>query len=283
MEVGFLGLGAMGRPMASNLTQAGHRVVAWNRSRVECPEGVELLDSPASVAAQARTTVVMVTDAAAVRSVLFDAGGWTEGAAEGDVVVQSSTVSPTEIRSLAADLIARGMPIVDAPVSGSVAPAEKGALTVLAGGDADLVDSLAPILEPLAKAVVRCGPVGAGSAVKLAVNATLVSAVAAAGEALTWLTESEPDVSPDVMVAVMERVSPLVAGRVGALVGPPQTGQFRMRHVAKDLDLVTDAMAPTVVLQAVAAAARAAVDQGLADYDVAAFGMAARARRGENR
>ena len=279
MDIGFLGLGAMGRPMASNLARAGHRVVAWNRTRVEPPERVELLNSPADVAAEARTTVVMVTDAAAVRAVLFDHGGWVEGATAGDVLVQSSTISPAEIRAIAAELIGQGIRVVDAPVSGSAAPAEQGALTVLAGGDDDLIDSLAAVLGPLAKTVVRCGPLGAGSAAKLAANATLVSVLAAAGEALTWLADTEPEVSLDAMAAVMERISPLVARRVGALVGQPPTGQYRLRHVTKDLGLVVDAMSPTVVLQAVAEAAHAAVEQGLADFDVSAFGMAARARR----
>ena len=279
MDVGFLGMGAMGRPMAANLVRAGHRVVAWNRTRAEPPEGVELLNTPADVAAKACTTIVMVTDAAAVRAVLFGLGGWVEGASVGDVLVQSSTISPIEIRAIAAELIGHGIRVVDAPVSGSVAPAEQGALTVLAGGDNELIDSLTAVLRPLAKTVTRCGPVGAGSAVKLAANATLVSVLAAAGEALTWLADTEPEVSLDAMTAVMERISPLVARRVGALVGQPPTGQYRLRHVAKDLGLVIDAMSPTVVLWAVANAAHAAVEQGLADFDISAFGMAARARR----
>lgn len=283
MDVGFLGLGAMGHPMASNLARAGHRVVGWNRGPVQAPAGVELLGTPAEVAERARATVVMVSDAAAVRAVLFGDQGWLQGARAGDVVVLSSTVGPAEMRAIAGDLAQRGMRVVDAPVSGSVGPAEQGALTVLAGGDDALLDSLAWLFEPLAKAVLRCGPVGAGSAVKLVVNATLVSVLAAAGEALTWLVDAEPDASVEAVTQALQRVSPLAAARVPALVGRPPDGQFRLGHVVKDLRLVVDAMAPAPVLQAALDAARGAAEQGYEDADVSALGAAARARRQPDR
>lgn len=279
-DVGFLGLGAMGRPMASNLARAGHRVVGWNRSPTEAPAGVELLGTPAEVAGRARVTVVMVSDAAAVRAVLFGQDGWLEGARAGDVVVLSSTVGPAEMRAIAEELGQREVRVVDAPVSGSVTPAVQGALTVLAGGDDDLLDSLAPLFEPLAKVVLRCGPVGAGSAVKLVVNATLVSVLAAAGEALTWLVDAEPEASVEAVTQALQRVSPLAAARVPALVAQPPDGQFRLGHVVKDLRLVLDAMAPAPVLEAALVAAREAVEQGYGDADVSALGVAARARRG---
>lgn len=278
-DVGFLGLGAMGRPMASNLARAGHRVVGWNRSPTEAPAGVELLGTPAEVAGRARVTVVMVSDVAAVRAVLFGAAGWLEGARAGDVVVLSSTVGPAEMRAIAAELAQQQMRVVDAPVSGSVGPAEHGALTVLAGGDDALLDSLAPLFEPLAKVVLRCGPVGAGSAVKLVVNATLVSVLAAAGEALTWLVDAEPEASVEAVTQALQRVSPLAAARVPALIGQPPEGQFRLGHVVKDLRLVLDAMAPAPVLEAALVAAQRAVDEGYGDLDVSALGAAARARR----
>lgn len=282
MNVGFLGLGAMGRPMAGNVAAAGHRVRAWNRSPVPAPEGGELVGSPAEVAAASAVTVVMVADEQAVRAVLFGEDGWLAGAGDRALLVQSSTIGPDATRDIAGSCAAQGVRFVDAPVSGSVGPAREGALTVLAGGDDDDLAAAAPVFDAVAKTVVRCGGVGTGSAVKLAVNAALVTAMAGAAEAFTWLVEAEPDIAVDTIAPVFERISPLVARRAGALVGEAPEGGFSLAHVAKDMDLVVGAMAPALVLEAVRAAARGAVDGGLADRDVSALGIAARRRRADS-
>jgi 3-hydroxyisobutyrate dehydrogenase len=279
MDVGFLGLGAMGRPMASNLAAAGHRVVAWNRSPVDPIANVELTVSPAAVAEATHAAIVMVSDESAVRSVVFGPHGWAEGAKPGDVVVLSSTVGPAAARGIAEELAGAGFRMIDAPVSGSVGPAAQGALVVLAGGNPELLDELDPLFAPLASRVVRLGSVGTGSAVKLAVNAILTSVLAAAGEALTWLSETEPEVQVADLAPVLERLSPLVAKRVDALIAEPSIGGFSVLHAAKDLALAMEAMRPADVLQAVAKLTDDAVREGLADYDVAALGSAARARR----
>ncbi len=279
MDIGFLGLGAMGRPMASNLAKAGHHVVAWNRSPGADIAAVELAASPAEVAAATRVTVVMVSDEPAVREVLFGIRGWVAGAHAADIVVLSSTVGPAAARSIGAELVGSGFQMIDAPVSGSVGPAEQGSLMVLAGGDGGLLDELDPVFSPLSSAVVRAGPIGAGSALKLSVNAILVSIVAAAGEALTWLVDTEPEIDISGISPALERLSPLVAKRAGALVTDPSRGGFSVRHAAKDVGLAMDAMAPAAVLEAVSRTARQAVEDGLADYDVAALGSFARAQR----
>ncbi|HSK97648.1 MAG TPA: NAD(P)-dependent oxidoreductase, partial [Euzebyales bacterium] len=253
MDVGFVGLGAMGRPMAANIAAAGHRVRAWNRSPVDAPDGVELVASPAEVARASAVTVVMVADAEAVRAVLSGDDGWLAGAGDGALLVQSSTIGPAATRDLAATCAEHGVRFVDAPVSGSVAPAREAALVVLAGGgDADLADA-APVFDAIGRAVVRCGGVGSGSAVKLAVNATLITAMAGAAEALTWLAAAEPGLALDAVAPVFERISPLVARRAGALVGDAPEGGFSLAPVAKDMDLVAEAMAPADVLEAVRA------------------------------
>jgi 3-hydroxyisobutyrate dehydrogenase len=283
MDVGFVGLGAMGRPMARNIAAAGHRVRAWNRSPVPAPEGVEFVGSPAEVAASSAATVVMVATEDAVRAVLFGQNGWVTGAGDGALLVQSSTIGPDATRDIARSCAEYGVRFVDAPVSGSVGPAREAALVVLAGGDDGDLAAVAPVFDAVAKAVVRCGGVGTGSAVKLAVNATLITAMAGAAEALTWLAEAEPDLAVDSVAPVFERISPLVARRAGALVGEAPEGGFSIAHVAKDMDLAAGAMAPAVVLDAVRDAAHTAVDGGLADRDLSALGMAARRRRASGR
>ncbi|MEX2374421.1 MAG: NAD(P)-dependent oxidoreductase [Dehalococcoidia bacterium] len=279
MDIGFLGLGAMGRPMALNLAKAGHHVVAWNRSPAVGIVNVELGASPADVAAATRVTVVMVSDEPAVREVIFGVRGWVEGAHAADVLMLSATVGPAAARSIGAELVSRGFQMIDAPVSGSVGPAEQGSLMILAGGDGRLLDELDPVFSPLASAVVRAGPIGAGSALKLSVNAILVSIVAAAGEALTWLVDTEPEVNISDIAPALERLSPLVAKRASALVTDPSPGGFSVRHATKDVGLAVDAMAPAAVLEAALRTARQAMEDGLTDCDVAALGSVARSQR----
>lgn len=258
MDVGFLGLGAMGRPMAASFAAAGHHVVAWNRSPGAKLAGVDMAVSPADVGADTEVTVVMVSD---------------------DVVVLSSTVGPAAARAVSAELADRGFRMVDAPVSGSVGPAEQGALVILATGDAAVLDHVDPVFAPLGPRSVDLGSVGTGSAVKLAVNAILVSVMAAAGEALTWLDDPEPELDVASLVPVLTRLSPLVVKRAGALAAGPVAGGFSVRHAAKDVELALDVMALADVLEAVSRITDHAIDDGFSTYDVSALGSAARSRK----
>lgn len=277
MKIGFIGLGAMGRPMARNLASAGHEVVAWNRTLGVTVEGVGLAESAAAVGASAEPTVVMVSEEAAVRQVLFGPDGWCAGAAPDDTVIQSSTIGPQAASRVAADLAARGFRMLDAPVSGSVKPAEAGQLTVLGGGEPAEFERFESLFAAIAARTVVFGPVGAGSAVKLAVNGILISVVAAAAEALTWLIDTEPEVSLDELATVLERISPIVFSRTPAIAGSAPSGGFSLQQVAKDMELVRT-LVPGSVLAAVADLASEAVAQGLADRDLAALGEAARRR-----
>jgi 3-hydroxyisobutyrate dehydrogenase-like beta-hydroxyacid dehydrogenase len=279
MDVGFLGLGAMGRPMAANLAGAGHRVIAWNRSPFSTPDGVMPASSPAAVAAGSAVTFVMVTDAEAVQQVLFGVDGWATAAGRGATVVQSSTIGPAAIGNLLRELAQRGVRLLDAPVSGSVQAAERGELTVLGGGDTAHFEELSPLFEAIAKKVLVLGRVGTGSATKLCVNAILISAVAAAAEALTWLTDNEPGVDLALVTGALERISPVVAGRVAGIVGEPPSDGFSIRQVAKDMQLITEQLAPAPVLDAVAGLASSALAEGMAARDLAALGHEARRRR----
>jgi 3-hydroxyisobutyrate dehydrogenase len=274
MRTGFIGLGAMGVPMASRLAATGVDVIAWNRSPVTAPEGVRLVDSPRAVAEETDAVVVMVTGPEAVEEVLFGDAGWVGGASAGDTVIQSSTVGPDAMRAIARRLDDEGVQVLDAPVSGSVPVAEQGALTVLGGGDETRFKSFAPVFDAFAKSVLVFGPVGTGSAVKLMVNATLISVVAAGAEALRWLDARE-DVDVDTLAGALERISPILAKRLPAVRGEAPEGGFSMKHVAKDLGLM-DLHDEELVLRAVAARCRQAMDDGLADHDLAALGAAAR-------
>ncbi len=276
MDVGFVGLGAMGRPMARNLAAAGHNVWAWNRTQVEAPEGVTLLESPAAVGRATETAFVMVTDAAAVEDVVFGEDGWAAGASPGASLIQSSTIGPTATVRIAERVHAAGFRFVDAPVSGSVKPAENAQLTVLGGGDQELFDRYAPLFDAVAKRTVVFGPVGSGSVAKLGVNSLLVSVIAAASESISWVRDRDPNLDIATFASVIERISPLAAARSENIAGEAPVGGFSLRQAGKDMELVGEEFGATAVMQAVLSLTRAGLDLGLGDRDVSCLGTVAR-------
>ena len=278
MDVGFIGLGDMGRPMTRNLATAGHRVLAWNRSAIEAPEGVTLVESAQAVGEQAEVAFVMVSAADAVEEVLFGEAGWALGAKPDSVVIQSSTIGPAAARRIGSRIEAAGRRFLDAPVSGSVKPAENAQLTILGGGDQELFDRYQSLFEAIAKRTVVFGAVGSGSSAKLAVNGLLVSVIAAAAESLSWLVEREPDIDVEVVASVMERISPLASARAEAIAGSASTGGFSLRQAAKDMELVGEEFGSGGVMEAVRGITRAGLELGNGDLDVACLGSVVRSR-----
>ncbi|MPZ72604.1 MAG: hypothetical protein GEU74_05135 [Nitriliruptorales bacterium] len=280
VDVGFIGLGAMGSRMAANLAKAGHEVTAWNRSAVQPPEGVTMVDTPAAVGRAAGQAIVVVGGPDDVDQVVFGADGWAEGAAEGSVLIQCTTIGPSPTRSLAARLAERGLRMVDAPVGGSTVPAAAGELVVLAGGDAADIERVAPLLDVVGSKTVHFGGIGAGSAVKLMLNAVLLAALETSAEVWAWLSETEPDLKVDQVAAALERISPIVAKRLPDVAGDPPPAGFAIRHAGKDVRLVLGEAGTGPVLHALHDALRTADDGGLGDVDIASLGEAARRRRG---
>lgn len=278
MDVGFIGLGAMGRPMARNLAKAGHRVQGWNRSPVPAPDGVALVDSPRTVGEQTEIAFVMVSNAGAVEQVLFGEQGWVGGAQPGSVLVQSSTIGVAATEDIGSRVEAAGLRFLDAPVSGSVVPAEGARLTVLGGGDQGVFDELESVFSAISTRVVVFGPIGSGSAAKLAVNGLLISVIAAAAESLSWLTGRLPGVDVESFASVIERISPLASARAKSIAGDASSGGFSLRQAAKDMELVGEELGGHGVMGAVRELTRAGLEMGLADLDVACLGQVARRR-----
>src|SRR5580700_3393356 len=121
MRIAFLGLGIMGRPMASNLAKAGHEVTVWNRTPGQNVEGAKTAPSPAEAARDAEVIWLCVADTKAVESVLFGPQGVYESLSEGQIIVDSSTISPSATRRFAERVGSKGVQYVDAPVTGSKA------------------------------------------------------------------------------------------------------------------------------------------------------------------
>lgn len=199
MKLGFIGIGLMGKPMTLRLLAAGHEVTVWNRSRDKLKEVVEKgakpADSPAAVARAAGIVMMCVTDQHAAEAVLFAKEGIAEGGKDGTLVVDFSSIAPASARAFAARLEQKGIGLVDAPVSGGVAGAEKGTLAIMAGGRAEHLERVRPVVMQLAQRFTRMGDSGAGQATKLCNQVIVGSLVAVIAEAVRLAEASGVDAS----------------------------------------------------------------------------------------
>jgi 3-hydroxyisobutyrate dehydrogenase len=186
--LGFIGIGLIGRPMTLRLLAAGYHVTVWNRSPEKLgpvvERGARAADSPAAVARAAEIVMMCVTDQHAAERVLFGDGSVIDGAAAGTLVVDFSSIAPASAREFAARLAARDVRLVDAPVSGGVAGAEKGTLAVMAGGAAEDVERVRPVVMELAARFTRMGESGAGQMTKLCNQVIAGSLIAVLAEAV---------------------------------------------------------------------------------------------------
>jgi 3-hydroxyisobutyrate dehydrogenase len=182
LKVGVIGLGAMGAPMAKHLAAAGLLVAVWNRTAQRAVAladalaetcDVPVADDPAALAGACNVLLTCVSADPDLEAVLRAA---LPGLAPGDTVVDTSTVSPTLTRRLAAELADRDIAFVDAPVSGGVEGARQGTLSVMAGGDSADIERIRPVLEAISARMTHMGPAGAGQATK-AVNQVMVAGI----------------------------------------------------------------------------------------------------------
>jgi len=199
MKLGFIGIGLMGKPMTLRLLAAGHEVSVWNRSsdklRDVVDKGAKPVESPAAVARVADMVMMCVTDQHAAEAVLFAKDGILEGGKDGTLVVDFSSIAPASARVFAARLEQKGIGLVDAPVSGGVAGAEKGTLAIMAGGRAEHVERARPVVMQLAQRFTRMGDSGAGQATKLCNQVIVGSLVAVIAEAVRLAEASGVDAS----------------------------------------------------------------------------------------
>lgn len=187
-QLGFIGLGAMGFPMARRLLAAGRPTTVFDVSaeRVEAlvAEGARSAGSPREVAAASDVVITMLPDSADVQAVTSGPDGVLAGLRPGSVLVDMSTISPAVSREVAAAVVAAGSEMVDAPVGRTSRHAAEGDLLIMVGGPEAVVDRVLPVLEVFGKDIVRCGPVGAGETMKVVNNLLTATIVAADAEAL---------------------------------------------------------------------------------------------------
>lgn len=236
MQVGFIGLGVMGRPMALRLARAGTPLVVWNRSAAPAEAlraaGAEVAADPGEVFARADVVILMLADEAAVDSVL---GRGTPGfgpRVDRRVVVTMGTTSPEYSGALEADVRAAGGRYVEAPVSGSRVPAEQGRLVAMLAGEEVAVDTVRPLLAPMCHETFRCGAAPGALLMKLAVNLFLITQVTGLTEAFHFAQRQGLDrrLFLDVVAA-----GPLASG-VSRMKAPKLlTGDFAVQAAAQDV------------------------------------------------
>jgi len=187
MQIGVAGLGAMGSAIAARLLESGHQVTVWNRSAAKtkalADAGAKAAASPGAVADSSEAIITILTDGAAIDAVYNGTLGLLSGTVSGKLFIEMSTVPPKVETALAPKVQAKGAIFVECPVGGSTAPARQGKLLGLMGADSAAAARATPILELLCRKVEHCGPVGAGSSMKLAINLPLMVAWQAYGEA----------------------------------------------------------------------------------------------------
>jgi 3-hydroxyisobutyrate dehydrogenase len=200
MKVAFIGLGAIGAPMAAHLSREPFELTVWNRSQEKAAKfsdehGSRVASSPADAARGAEFVITCLPSSREVESVLRDDEGIESGIESGAMLIDCTSGDPATSKRIADRLKSRGVDFIDAPVSGGVKGAVGGTLTVMCGGSKDAVERAMPVLESFGKKIVRCGDVGAGDSVKAMNQALLAIHIWSAGEALAALAKLGVDAS----------------------------------------------------------------------------------------
>jgi 3-hydroxyisobutyrate dehydrogenase-like beta-hydroxyacid dehydrogenase len=236
-RIAFIGLGIMGSRMAANLRKAGFDVVVWNRTRERAEElGEPIAETPRAAAEGADAVITMVVDAPDVEEVLFGEDGAGKGMAEGELVIDMTTIAPTASRRIAERLAESGVRFIDAPVTGSKPKAEDGTLTIMAGGEAADFEEAKPLFEAMGELVVHVGPTGHGSMVKLLNNAVAATNAATLAEAFEVGESFGLDM--DRLVEVMNAgaaASLMLKLKAAPMLERDYEPLFKLAHMLKDV------------------------------------------------
>jgi 3-hydroxyisobutyrate dehydrogenase-like beta-hydroxyacid dehydrogenase len=293
--VAMLGMGRMGSAMARALAASGDvDLVLHNRSPERAREvaeqlGARVIATPAEAASESDVAITMLAHGPAVASVWDGKDGLLAGAREGSVLVDMSTVPPATLTPYADRAAAAGAGILDAPVSGSVALAESGKLTIMAGGDASALERARPVLDRLAQRVFHMGELGSGHAMKLAVNGVIFALNNAVSEALVLAERAgiAPDVAYEVL-ATGAAGAPYVNYKRESFLQPDTAPVgFSLDLAGKDLELITGFAAALGVPVPVSIVSRDVIGQAAGavggEHDFSAVAVHLRALAGEGR
>lgn len=242
MKIGWIGLGNMGIPMATQLIDAAYQVAVYNRSKGKESElqkmGATIADTPQALLEKADVLIVMVSDDQAIEQIFEGENGLLSSDAKGKIIINMSTVSPGISKQMSYKCKLKGNDYLDAPVSGSVKQAETGQLVIMAGGEEEVFEKAKPVFEKLGKLTLHVGEVGAGNQAKLAINSLL--ALYTQGLAETVLFANQNGIKTDDLLhlinnAAIGNVFTKIKG--DAILAENYKPAFALKHIVKDLRL----------------------------------------------
>jgi 2-hydroxy-3-oxopropionate reductase len=242
-RIGFIGLGIMGRPMAKHLLEAGYPLVVHDLNREPVQElvaaGAEEAFSPQEIAQRSQVIITMLPDSPDVELVALGTGGLIEGASEGDVYVDMSTIAPSVAVQVSEAMAEKGVRCLDAPVSGGDVGAQNATLSIMVGGEVETFDEVRPIFEVMGKTITLCGPNGAGQTVKACNQIQVALNIVGMAEALVLGTKAgvDPAIVHQVLSSgyAQSRVSDVRGPRV--IRGDFEPG-FKGQFHFKDLNII---------------------------------------------
>lgn len=241
-QIGFIGLGKMGVPMAQNLINSGYKLSVYNRSELKAEslikQGANLAKSPAELLKQSEVVILMVSDDHAIKDLFYGENGLLVAASAGKIIVNMSTVSPEISKEMSALVKQNGSFYLDAPVSGSLKQAQEGSLVIMVGGDKNTFETVKPILGVLGKIALQVGNIGAGNSAKLAINALLSFHALGLAEAVSFAKKQGIET-----IDLLELINNSALGNVfmkikgEAILQENYNAVFALKHIAKDLGL----------------------------------------------
>jgi 3-hydroxyisobutyrate dehydrogenase-like beta-hydroxyacid dehydrogenase len=242
-KLGYIGLGGMGSRIAARLLAAGYEASVFDRNRSKGDalkaKGARACDSVAELARSVHVVLSCLTDDQAVRDVYFGAGGVLENAKPETVVIEMSTVLPATSHELASRAARAGVQVLDVAISGSTPAAEKGTVTLLAGGNPEVFQALLPIFQAIAAKYFHLGPSGAGTTMKMVVNAILGIEMQAIAEAAAM--GEKAGLSREILLQVLSQtavIAPAHLGKLSRAASGDYSPQFPLALMNKDFRLI---------------------------------------------
>ncbi|MGQ9456113.1 MAG: NAD(P)-dependent oxidoreductase [Armatimonadota bacterium] len=246
IRIGFIGLGIMGRGMATNLVKSGYDVTVYNRTRSKAEElanhGAKIACTPAMAASEKEVVFTMLADPVAVKDVVLGRDGVIEGLCQGSVLIDCSTVDPETTAAVRDAVVEKGARFLDAPVAGSKDAAAKGELILIVGGDSDTLNQVRPILDVISKTIIYAGPSGNGTVLKLCFNLVVSHMMAALSEALVLGVKaglSPKKIIDTIMAGVIG--SRFYEWKGGCIINRDFSTNFSLKLMHKDLSLIMSA------------------------------------------
>jgi len=203
-KIGFIGTGIMGAPMAHNLLKAGYEVAVHNRTKAKADHliagGAAWADSPADVAKDSNIVITCLPDTPDVEQVLLGQKGVIEAAKPGLICIDMSTISPAATKEMGTELAAKGVTLIDAPISGGEIGAIEARLSIMMGGPKKAVEKVRPIMQVMGRTVIHCGPLGAGQITKLANQIMCIHTIMSIAEGFAFAEKAGLDLETTLKV-----------------------------------------------------------------------------------